>query len=454
MRFRVTLSAALLGVNAFALSSAAQAESISEALALTYANNPTLNSARATLRATNEGVPQALANWRPTVSLDASIGSTRTSTGISADSIRNNASMSLSIQQALFRGFRTVNSTKQAEALVRAQRESLSATEQDVLLSAAQAYVNVIRDTALVALQRSSLEFLREQVRASKDQFEVGEGTRTDVSQAEARYAEAQANLNSAVADLNASRAVYEQVVGIEARNLSASTPIGKLMPRSVEEAIRMGEEYQPLLRQAQHQVDAALYNVKAIEGEQLPTVTLEGSVGRDWKPSTSVNVANSASVVGRVSVPLYQGGALSSRVRQAKEQLGQAEIQLDVLRNQIRANVITAWGDYQASEASITAAQAAVEAQQLALQGVIEEQRVGQRTTLDVLDSQRELITQRSNLVTAQRNRIANGYQLLSAIGRLDAEYLSLEVARYDATEHYTKVRDKWFGMRTPDGR
>lgn len=454
MRFRITLSAALLGLNAFALSSTAQAESISEALALAYANNPTLNAARATLRATDERVPQALANWRPTITANASVGSTRTSTGIGPDNIRNNASMSLSIQQALFRGFRTVNSTKQAEALVRAQRESLNATEQDVLLSAAQAYVNVIRDTALVALQRSSVEFLREQVRASKDQFEVGEGTRTDVSQAEARHAEAQANLNSAIANLNASRAVYEQVVGIEARNLSASTPVGRLMPRSVEEAIRLGEEYQPLLRQAQHQVDAAAFNVKTIEGEQLPTVSLEGSIGRDWKPSTSVNTLNTASVVGRVSVPLYQGGALSSRVRQAKEELGQAEIQLDVLRNQIRANVITAWGDYQAAEASITAAQAAVEAQQLALQGVIEEQRVGQRTTLDVLDSQRELITQRSNLVTAQRNRIVSAYQLLSAMGRLDAEFLNLQVARYEPTEHYSKVRDKWFGMRTPDGR
>ena len=144
----------------------------------------------------------------------------------------------------------------------------------------------------------------------------------------------------------------------------------------------------------------------------------------------------------------------MSSRVRQAKEELGQTRLQLDVARDQIRANVISAWGNYQAAEASIVAAQAAVEAQQLALEGVIEEQRVGQRTTLDVLDAQRELVIQQSNLVTAQRNRIVSGYQLVASIGRLDAESLGLNVARYNPKQHYEAVRDQWFGLRTPDGR
>ncbi|SHL99731.1 TolC family outer membrane protein [Roseibium suaedae] len=450
---RKTVKAAVFSIAMVGAAGAAQAETIKEALALAYSNNPTLNAARAQLRGVDENVPQALAGWRPTVSATVQGGGNWASSD-GFETYRNNASIGLSVSQALFRGFRTVNSTRQAEALVRAQRESLVATEQDVLLSAAQAYVDVIRDTALVSLQRSDLQFLAEQVRAAKDRFDVGEGTRTDVSQADARRAEAQANLNTALANLNTSRAIYRQIVGTEAKNLSADTSISRMVPKSIDEALRVSEDQQPLIQQSQHLVDAAIFSVKTIEGEMLPTVSVEGNVGRSWNPSTSISQANTASVVGRVTIPIYQAGSVSSRVRQAKEELGQTRLQLDVVRAQVRANVISAWGVYQAAEASISAAQSAVEAQKLALDGVIEEQRVGQRTTLDVLDAQRELVNQRVNLVAAQRNRIVGGYQLVSAIGRLDAEVLNLQVTHYKPKEHYTAVRDKWFGLRTPDGR
>lgn len=453
MGMRKSVKAAAFSLALASVASAAQAETIKEALALAYSNNPTLNAARAELRGVDENVPQALSGWRPTVSATVQ-GGGNYATANGRETYRNNASIGLSVSQALFRGFRTVNSTRQAEALVRAQRESLSATEQDILLSAAQAYVDVIRDTALVSLQRSDLQFLTEQVRAAKDRFDVGEGTRTDVSQADARRAEAQANLNTALANLNTSRAVYRQIVGTEAKNLSADTSISRMVPRSIDEALKISEDQQPLIRQSQNLVDAAIFAVKTVEGEMLPTVSVEGSVSRSWNPSSSVSQSNSASILGRVSIPIYQAGSVSSRVRQAKEELGQTQLQLDVVRAQVRANVISAWGVYQAAEASISAAQSAVEAQKLALDGVIEEQRVGQRTTLDVLDAQRELVNQRVNLVTAQRNRIVGGYQLISAIGRLDAEELGLQVAHYKPAEHYEAVRDKWFGLRTPDGR
>ncbi len=453
MVLRFILRSAVSGLVMAAAVAGTKAETIKETLALAYANNPTLNAARAQLRGVDENVPQALSGWRPTASIVGEVGSTRSSTN-GIDGYRNNASLSLTVSQALFRGFRTVNSTRQAEAIVRAQRESLLSTEQDVLLAAAQAYVDVIRDTALVSLQRSDLQFLTEQVRAARDRFEVGEGTRTDVSQAEARAAEARANLNVALANLNASRAVYRQVVGIEARNLSADAMINAFVPKSIDVALRTSAELQPLIRQSQHLVDAAIFNVKAIEGELLPTVSLNGSLARSWNPSAGVSNFNSAEVTGTVSIPLYQGGVVYSRTRQAKEELGQARLQLDVIRDQVRANVISAWGNYQASGASIEAAQSAVQAQQLALEGVIEEQRVGQRTTLDVLDAQRELVNQRVNLVTAQRNRIVGGYQLVSATGKLDAASLGLSVALYKPKQHYKAVRDKWFGLRTPDGR
>ncbi|WP_460086223.1 TolC family outer membrane protein [Roseibium sp. LAB1] len=454
----LTIAIGLLGgVSAAALTGAslspAGAETIRESLALAYSNNPSLNAARAQLRGVDENVPQALTGWRPTVSASAAAGRLATGADSTID-YRNNASISLTISQTLFRGFRTINSTRQAEAVVRAQRESLMSTEQDTLLDAATSYVDVIRDTALVSLQRSDLAFLQEQVRAARDRFDVGEGTRTDVSQAEARASEARASLNTALANLNTSRAIYRQVIGVEARSLSADTSISRFVPKSIDQAMQLSETHQPLIRQAQHLVDAAMFNIKTIEGELLPTVTLDGSISRSWNPSATTNFSDNAQIFGNVSIPLYQGGGVSSRVRQAKEELGQTRLQLDVARDQIRANVISAWGNYQAAEASIVAAQAAVEAQQLALEGVIEEQRVGQRTTLDVLDAQRELVTQQSNLVTAQRNRIVSGYQLVAAVGRLDAETLGLNVARYNPKQHYQAVRDQWFGLRTPDGR
>lgn len=447
--------ALMAGVTAAALAGAAvspaNAETIWQALALAYENNPSLNAARAGLRSTDEGVPQALSGWRPSVSASANAGRNFSETG-STGSVRNNASISLSISQTLFKGFQTINSVRQAEAIVRAQRESVSSTEQDTLLSAATAYVDVIRDTALVSLQRSDLEFLQEQVRAARDRFDVGEGTRTDVSQAEARAAEAQASLNSALANLNASRAVYRQQIGIEARNLSADTRISKYVPTSLDDALKTSESSQPLILQAQHLVDSAIFNVKAVEGQLLPTVSLSGSVSRSW--SSDSFATDAASVSGTVSIPIYQAGSVSSSIRAAKESLGQTRLQLDVTRDQVRANVISAWGNFQAAEASIVAAQAAVEAQKLALEGVIEEQRVGQRTTLDVLDAQRELVSQQSSLVTAQRNRIVSGYQLVSAVGRLDASNIGLKVRHYDPKQHYNAVRNKWYGWTTPDGR
>ncbi len=444
-------------VVATAVAAPANAQSIDAALAQAYTVNPTLNAARAELRSIDESVPQALSGWRPQIfgQIDAGGQYTKRRPG-GVESYGNTASISLSVQQALFRGFRTVNSTRQAEAIVRAQRESLRATEQSVLLDAATAYMDVIRDTAIVSLRRSNLNFLAEQVRAAKDRFEVGEGTRTDVSQAEARYADAQSQLNLALANVNSSRAVYRQIIGSDPRSLSARTTIYNSLPKSVEAAMRRGAEQHPSIRSALHLVDAAVFAVKTAEGELLPTVSLEGTVSRQWSPPSSptVDSVDSASIFGRVSIPLYQGGLVSSQVRQAKEDLGQTQVQVDVARDQIRASIVSAWGQYQAAVASISAAEAAVSANQLALEGVIEEQRVGQRTTLDVLNAQLELVNSRVDLVTAQRDRTVAAYALASATGQLTADALRLGVTLYDPTEHYDKVRNKWIGTRTPDGR
>lgn len=434
----------------------AKAQSINEALGTAYANNPTINAARAELRSVDEAVPQALSGWRPQIFGNLDVGSVHSNPNPGSSRYRNTAALGLSVQQALFRGFRTVNSTRQAEAIVLAQRESLRATEQNVLFDASSAYMDVIRDTAIVSLRRSNIQFLTEQVRAARDRFEVGEGTRTDVSQAEARLADAQAELNLALANVNTSRAIYRQVIGADPKSLSARTDIYRFLPKNVDQAIRIGADEHPSILSAVHLVDAAIFNVKATEGELLPTVTLEGNIERQWSPPgvTGLDSQDSASVFGRVSIPIYQGGSVSSRVREAKEDLGQAQVQVDVARDRVRALVVSAWGQYEAAVASISAAEASVAANQLALEGVIEEQRVGQRTTLDVLDAQFELVNSRVLLVSAQRDRAVAAYLLISSIGRLTADSIGLRVAVYKPTEHYDKVRNSWYGIRTPDGR
>ncbi|MES0868038.1 TolC family outer membrane protein [Pseudovibrio sp. SCP19] len=452
---RKTLAGAVAVVGLLVSAQGANALSIKEALAATYQNNPTLNASRAQLRATDEGVPQALAGWRPSIIASGNYGyQWQEARGV----YRGNNQYSLSVQatQPLFRGFRTVNSTRQAESIVRAQREDLRFAEQTALFQAATAYMDVIRDTALVSLRRSDLKFQEEQVRASKDRFNVGEGTRTDVSQAESGRARAQSALNTSLANLNTSRAIFRQVIGIDPKNLSARTNITSLLPKTVSSAISIGQEEHPSIQSSQFMVDAAQFAVKTAEGVLLPTADVQGTLSYNDTnlPGVEGKPTRTASIFGRITVPIYQNGSEYSVVRQAKEDLGRTEILVDVSRDSIRAQAISSWGQLNASIASITAAEAQVAAARLALEGVIEEQRVGQRTTLDVLDTQSDLVDARVTLVTAQRDRVVAAYAVLSSIGRLDYDNLGLTGARYDPTEHYRLVRDKWIGLRTPDGR
>ena len=452
---RKTLAGAVAVVGLLVSAQGANALSIKEALAATYQNNPTLNASRAQLRATDEGVPQALSGWRPTIIGSGSYGyQWQEATGTNRN--RNEYSLSIQATQPLFRGFRTVNSTRQAESIVRAQREDLRFAEQTALFQAATAYMDVIRDTALVSLRRSDLKFQEEQVRASKDRFNVGEGTRTDVSQAESGRARAQSALNTSLANLNTSRAIFRQVIGIDPKNLSARTNITSLLPKTVSSAISIGQEEHPSIQSSQFMVDAAQFAVKTAEGVLLPSADVQGTLSYNDNnlPGVQGKPTRTASIFGRITVPIYQSGSEYSVVRQAKEDLGRTEILVDVSRDSIRAQAISSWGQLNASIASITAAEAQVAAARLALEGVIEEQRVGQRTTLDVLDTQSDLVDARVTLVTAQRDRVVAAYAVLSSIGRLDYDNLGLTGARYDPTEHYRLVRDKWIGLRTPDGR
>lgn len=437
---------------------AACAQTLPQALSQAYHNNPTLNAQRAATRVVDENVPQALSGFRPQVGASAAVGidysRTRTVGGITTSGTIHPRSYGATVTQELFSGFRTVNQTRAAEARVLGARETLRNTEQNVLLDAVIAYMDVLRDDAVVELQRQNLEALREQLRATRDRFDVGELTRTDVAQAEARVAQAESQLSAARAQLNASRAAYRRDIGAEPRKLAPARPIEHLLPRALAAALAAGEQQHPAIAAARHGVDAAQLDVKVAEGALLPSVIVEGSVSKIDDPSLTVESATDASVFGRLNIPLYQGGAEYSRVRQSKETLGQRRLESDVTRDQVRAAVIQSFGLLAASRLQVEAAQAQVNAAQIALNGVQEEFRVGQRTTLDVLNAQAELVSARVALVTAQRDRVVNSYSLLAAIGRLNAEELRLRVQVYAPEVHYNQVRDSWFGVRTPDGR
>lgn len=429
----------------------ASAETLAEALASAYSNNPTLNAQRASLRATDEGVPQALSGFRPTVSASGSIGVTDVNGGALT---YYPSSIGLTVEQPVFVGHRTVNGVKMAETAVLAGRELLRTSEQSTLLSAAQAFMNLVQAQATVNLNRENVDFLMQQGKASKDRLDVGEGTRTEVSQTDAGLAAGRASYNAAVASLNAAIATYEQVIGHKPATLGAAKPVDALLPKNLNAALAEAMTGHPSIMAASYNIDIAEYNVKINEGALLPTVSVTGSIAHSENSQSAGTTSNSASAVARLSVPIYSGGEVASKVRQSKETLGQRRIDLDGARDAVRQAVISAWGSLDAARAQITAANALVTAQQLVVAGEQEQRKVGQATTLDVLNAQQTLLNARVSLVTAQRDRVIASYALLAAIGKLDAETLGLAVEIYDPTSHYSQVRDSWGGLRTPDGR
>ena len=231
----------------------------------------------------------------------------------------------------------------------------------------------------------------------------------------------------TAEANLKSSQATYRRVVGTDPTNLRAGMPVDRLSPRTLDSAVDQGRKEHPTVQAAQYTVDAALHAVKAAEGSLYPTVTFESTVQRRWDMQPGVTDTMTGTVLGRVAVPIYQGGSEYSIIRQTKETLGQRRIELDVQRDQVRSLIVQAWSQLEATKAQIIAAQAQVTATEVALNGVREEARVGQRTTLDVLNAQQELVNARVSLVTAQRDRVVASFTLLSSVGRLSPQQLRL---------------------------
>jgi outer membrane protein len=453
--------AAAVLLMAFVDPASALADTIEAALVRAYQSNPQLNAQRAQVRVTDENVPQALAGYRPQAALTASAGYQYTDTyGISpfaggeihgADAPR---SAGVTVTQTLFNGNRTANKTRVAESQVSGAREALRVLEQTVLLSAATIYMDYLRDAAIVEVQRNNTMVLEQTLLQTRGRHELGELTQTDVAQAEAQLAAGKTQQLTAEANLTTTRSNFRRITGGEPEQLAPGSPVDRFLPATLPSAIDLGLTQNPNVTAAMFGIDVNYLQVKVNEGALLPTVTVQVAAQQAYEQAMVLYRSFGASATAQISAPLYQGGAEYSLIRQSKETLAQQRFNLEMVRDQTRANVVTAWGELVAGKAQVTSAQSQVTASEIALNGVRDEAEAGQRTTLDVLNAQQALVNARVALVTAQHDRVVASYAVLNAVGRLSPQVLNLATAVHDPGVHYHQVRDSWAGVQTPDGR
>ncbi len=441
---------------------AAFADTLFGAMEKAYTTNPSLQGERAGQRAIDEQVPQALSGWRPKVSVTGSL--TRDYTEFSNGRLitdqglgnEGRADLQIALRQPIFRGFKTIEGTRAAEARVEGGRQNLLVTEQNVLFAVVQAYMNVYAGRQLVGLQKQNVAALSGQLKAANERFNAGEITRTDVAQARASLARAQSLQTNAEAELARDVATYLQVVGNEPGKLAAPKT-GKL-PKSLSAALAKAGETNPNILASAFVEIAAQHDIEVERGDLLPTADLEASAFLQDKFENNIGSTNHLfkgtpgssrgySVSAVVSVPIYEGGAVYSRIRRAKQLASQQRIAVVEVARAVRQAVAASWSAYVALGEIIAQAKVQVSAAALALDGVQQEYQAGTRTTQDVLDAQSALVSARTTLVTAEKNRIISAYQLLSAVGQLTARDLGLKVTIYDPAENYNRVRDKWIG-------
>jgi outer membrane protein len=438
-----------------------RADTMENALLRAYRNNPQLNAQRASVRVIDENVPQALAGYRPKVAgvFAAGVGYTdQLADGSAGKKIEQGDqtphSATLTVTQTVYNGNQTANKTRAAESQVFGAREGLRLMEQSVLLAAATIYMDYLRDAAILEVQKSNTHVLELTLKQTRDRYSAGLVTPTDVAQSEAQLAAAQSQELAAVSTLTTTRANFRRIVGIEPANLQPASPVDRYLPPTVGGAIELALRQNPNVTAAMYGVDVSFLTVKINEGALYPSVSLQATVSKVWDPNITTINEFTAAANAQLTVPVYQGGAEYSLIRQSKETLAQQRLALEQVRDQARADLVTAWGQLLAGKAQVTAAQSQVQASEIAYLGTTKEAQVGQRTVIDILNAQQTLVNARVALVTAQHDRVVASYAVLNAIGRLSPQVLHLSTQTYDASVHYQQVRDNWVGVSTPDGR
>ncbi len=464
---------ALLGLF-LSFATPAGAETLNDALIRAYNNNPSMNSGRAGLRVVDENVPLAKAGMRPRASVSTYMGAQQNRFVQRQDdfdpsnpSVLNRTtvwnvqegksvarSAGVTVEQPVFDGFKTSNATSAAENAVFAERQRLRLLEQKILFDTTAAFMNVLRDTAALGLQQNNVAVLTEQLRQTRERYLAGQITLTDIAQSEARLAGGQGQVGAARAALEASIGVYQQTIGVAPKRLIPATPVDRLLPRSREEAEQIALGEHPLILAALHDADASDFDIKAIEADFLPKLSIVADVFTQTNINTIYDRNIAAMVGGRLNIPLYDGGSTSSHLRQAKEVAGKKRLDVDVARADIASLTRATWAAHEAAKTHIAAARTQIAAAERALYGVREEAKAGQRTTLEILNAQQELLNARLGLIAAQRERVVASYGVLAAIGRLSTDTLALGEERYDPTRHYEQIKDSIGGFNTPAGR
>jgi outer membrane protein len=427
----------------------AAAVTLREAMVTTYLTSPQLEAGRSELRQVDELVPQALSGYRPSLSLDGGVEEVQADAkinGVNSDQDRNTNTVALTLRQNLYAGGGTQASVSRAENLVRAQRSKLYALEQQVLLDAVDAYTSAFRDQAVLDLALTNEQRLQRQLEATRDRFEVGEVARTDVAQAEARLSRARADVEGAKADLASSRAQYERVIGHEPAKLEEPKVLVDL-PKTEDET-RAFAAQNPDIVAATFDLYATRDEADVAFSSLLPSLDLQGQLAYDDQPTALIDRSRSASVGVTLSIPLYQGGAEYSRVREARQRIRQRRDELETAHRTVEELVTSSWERLRAATAAIDAFKSEVRANQIALEGVQQEALVGSRTVLDVLDAEQELFTSNINLVRASQQEILASYQLKLAVGQLTVEGLDLPTKPFDKVAYYNRNRTRLFGL------
>ena len=453
---RALQAVALIAVAALALLATprpAAAQTLTEALSYAYNTNPQLLAQRALLRQTDEGVPQALSNWRPTVTFTGEAGYNRGELAEpgapTATSTFFTRELNLQITQPVYRGGRTEAQTRQAINLVQSARAQTLAVETTVFQAVAQAFFDTYRDQTLVEVNRNNEAVLKKQLEATQDRFRVGEVTRTDVAQAQSSLAQATANRIASEGQLEVSRAEYTRAVGHPPGRLTLTNE-RPVLPATRDDALALAAQDNPSVISAMFAEAAARDNIDVVRGQLLPQVSIVGDLNRSYSPAITIHTAreDTASVTAQLTMPLYEGGAIYSQTRQAEQVVGQRRSQVDDARRAAVQTATQAWETLQSARAAVSSYGSAVKAAQIALEGTQQEALVGSRTVLDVLISEQQLFTTESQLTQAVHDAAVAEYNVAAATGRLIAPDLNLPVQLYDMDKHYREVKDKLFGF------
>jgi len=416
-----------------------------------YQENPSLQASRYGLKATHELYPQALAGWHPIVNAEGSITSTHIESGnFTQGDGATTKSASISAEQPLFRGFRTVSETDSAKSRIKAGYNRLKVTEQDVFLRTVESYMNVIRDRMIVTLQDKNRKLLEKELDSLQARFDAGDVTKTDVKQAESRLSVAKAEDERARGDLKTSDAVFEEVVGVLPPKDMVLPVVNFPIPKTQAELVTLVNANNPNLGAARNEHEASVSDIDVAASDLYPQVTAFASHIKEYDPQPGIVDESESSTIGvRARITLYEGGKTRSRIREAKNRENQRYIETLIAEKQVKSQLMRNWSQLQAYKSEIAARELAVTAAKYSTEGVREEARLGERTVLDTLDAEQEMLEAEVALARAQRDSIVTSYTLAASLGMLLPEHMGMADIAYDPGPHYHAVSHRLFSTK-----